>query len=248
VSGSRDLRMAFALAMLAHGLLAAVVVAPFSPPALELEPLFQAGDTCVAVSFVPATPPVEAAPVPPPRVEPPPDPNPAPEPQPVLPPPPEPAPEPEPEPELEPEPPPEPDREPVIDRAAAPEPVPAAPPPPAVAFETKPDAPVAPAEQAPEAGDARQKGVLALTEADLDVRPHYPLGARMRGEEGTVALRVAVNDAGRATRVAVERTSGFPSLDEAAESAVRKATFVARGTARTLSGEVSLCIRFELVN
>ena len=51
--------------------------------------------------------------------------------------------------------------------------------------------------------------------------PPYPAHALQKGWEGTVLLRVWVDEAGRVTRVEVARSSGHPILDGAAATAVR---------------------------
>lgn len=51
--------------------------------------------------------------------------------------------------------------------------------------------------------------------------PEYPEAARQRGEEGDVFLLVGFNGQGRAVSAQLERTSGFPLLDQAALGAVR---------------------------
>lgn len=57
-------------------------------------------------------------------------------------------------------------------------------------------------------------------------RPAYPLAARRRGDQGTVLIRVLVSADGLAASVGLEKTSGHPSLDEAALSAVKSWRFV----------------------
>ena len=57
-------------------------------------------------------------------------------------------------------------------------------------------------------------------------RPAYPLAARRRGDQGTVLIRVLVTVEGFAASVGLEKTSGFPSLDEAALTAVKYWRFV----------------------
>lgn len=57
-------------------------------------------------------------------------------------------------------------------------------------------------------------------------RPAYPLAARRRGDQGTVLLRVLVTADGLAASVGLEKTSGYPSLDEAALAAVKSWRFV----------------------
>lgn len=51
--------------------------------------------------------------------------------------------------------------------------------------------------------------------------PRYPLAARRNGEQGTVTLRVLVDREGMLASVAIEKTSGFALLDNAAREAVR---------------------------
>jgi protein TonB len=57
-------------------------------------------------------------------------------------------------------------------------------------------------------------------------RPAYPLAARRRGDQGTVLIRVLVTADGVATSVGLEKTSGHPSLDEAALAAVKSWRFI----------------------
>ena len=57
-------------------------------------------------------------------------------------------------------------------------------------------------------------------------RPNYPLAARRRGDQGTVLVRVVVTTEGLAASVALEKTSGHTSLDEAALVAVKSWRFV----------------------
>ena len=57
------------------------------------------------------------------------------------------------------------------------------------------------------------------------IKPNYPIGARRRGEEGTVILDVTVASDGSAKAVSRVSTSGFPELDDAAERAAERARF-----------------------
>lgn len=73
----------------------------------------------------------------------------------------------------------------------------------------------------------------ALVEARLDTAyldnptPVYPPMSRRLGEEGTVLLRVNVGESGAVTQVALERSCGYPRLDEAARKAVAGWRFLA---------------------
>lgn len=57
-------------------------------------------------------------------------------------------------------------------------------------------------------------------------RPAYPPAARRRGDQGTVLVRVVVTTEGLAASVALQKTSGHPSLDDAALAAVKSWRFV----------------------
>lgn len=57
-------------------------------------------------------------------------------------------------------------------------------------------------------------------------KPQYPLAARRRGDHGTVLVRVLVTAEGTAASVNLEKSSGFPALDEAAVNAVKSWRFV----------------------
>jgi len=55
--------------------------------------------------------------------------------------------------------------------------------------------------------------------------PRYPSESRRSREQGLVSLRVLIDELGHAREVRVERSSGFPRLDEAARLAVARAVF-----------------------
>lgn len=81
------------------------------------------------------------------------------------------------------------------------------------------------------------------------VEPTYPPAARRAGEEGTVRLKVLVDEKGRPKDVSVATSSGFARLDEAAVAAVRKWRFVAatNGT-NPISAWTQVAITFRLTN
>lgn len=56
-------------------------------------------------------------------------------------------------------------------------------------------------------------------------RPNYPEAARREGWEGTVILRVLVDQEGRSSSIEVSRSSGFDTLDRAAAEAVKSWRF-----------------------
>ena len=79
------------------------------------------------------------------------------------------------------------------------------------------------------------------------VEPTYPPAARRAGEEGTVRLKVLVDEKGRPRDVTVANSSGFSRLDQAAIEAVRKWRFVAAtdGT-NPISAWTQVAITFRL--
>jgi protein TonB len=218
-------------------------------------PARQALDGPIAVTMVQAAPAAPAAAPAPPSAPPetPPEPTPVPEVAPVL----EPKPvltEPAPEvPAVPPEPPPAPAPVPQVDPEPAP--APEAPAASAVASSAVPDGPVgpesvagsvsgapglSPAEGSPSGGSG---GAAPLS----SIHPRYPMGSRIRGEEGPVRLSVKIDGRGRPIQTEVVRSSGFFALDAAAVKAVKGARFVAPapGASRE-SFQTELTIRFQL--
>lgn len=79
--------------------------------------------------------------------------------------------------------------------------------------------------------------------------PDYPQSARWEGEEGTVLLRVLVNGSGLPEKITVARSSGYTSLDRAAEKAVQQWRFTP-GTrdGKPVAMQVEIPIRFRLTD
>lgn len=106
-----------------------------------------------------------------------------------------------------------------------PKPQPPKPPPPQPVQRQTVPIPVAPQAQAPATSpipkvvQASQLGFL------IPPNPAYPAPARRAGQQGTVMVRVLVDIAGRPAQVSLRASSGHPSLDESALSAVRAAQF-----------------------
>ncbi|MCD8139633.1 MAG: TonB family protein [Planctomycetaceae bacterium] len=74
--------------------------------------------------------------------------------------------------------------------------------------------------------EARSRGVIQRIRPLGALVPEYPQGARRRGEEGEVLVSAAIDAAGRCAWATVERSSGYPDLDNAALDTVRRASFV----------------------
>lgn len=81
------------------------------------------------------------------------------------------------------------------------------------------------------------------------VEPTYPSASRRASEEGTVRLKVLVDEKGRPRDVAIATSSGFARLDQAAMEAVRKWRFVAAtdGT-NPVSAWTQVAITFRLTS
>lgn len=78
-------------------------------------------------------------------------------------------------------------------------------------------------------------------------RPNYPLAARRRGDQGTVYVRVLVTAEGVAGNARIEKSSGFPSLDDAALNAVRSWRFVpARQAGQAIESPYVVPVLFRL--
>ncbi|MEW6591746.1 MAG: energy transducer TonB, partial [Pseudomonadota bacterium] len=80
-------------------------------------------------------------------------------------------------------------------------------------------------------------------------KPPYPSISRRMGEEGEVRLRVQVDAAGNAQQVEIERSSGYPRLDQAALDTVKRWRFVpARQGEQAVAAAVIVPIQFTLRN
>ncbi len=79
--------------------------------------------------------------------------------------------------------------------------------------------------------------------------PVYPPSALRRGEQGNVMLRVSVSADGAPLAVDMAVTSGYPSLDRAAEAAVRQWRFnPARRDGIAVAAIADVPVRFRLSN
>jgi len=227
-----ELAASFVAAVLLHALLlfGFRLETPARPLAMSEEP------SPVEVSLVEAAPapPAAAAPTPP---------EPAPEP-----------PVPQPTPEM-PTPPPEPSPTPEVETMPAPEstPAPARPKPAPRRQEQRHlshSAAGAAAALAGAASHGATNGPLSSHASYLsNPKPDYPEEARRRRQQGVVLVSVEVGADGRASEVALARSSGFPLLDEAAVQAVRRWMFdPARATGLPVPSRVEVPVRFSLAD
>jgi len=111
------------------------------------------------------------------------------------------------------------------------------------------------ASSAPAPASRTQSREAPYTEASVNVSygfnppPKYPRIARRRGWQGRVLLRVSVSPEGYSEAVAVQSSSGYEELDEAAIEAVRKWRFnpAKRGDTAVI-GSAIVPIYFTLEN
>ena len=81
----------------------------------------------------------------------------------------------------------------------------------------------------------------------IDAQTVYPLGARLRGEEGAVHILVYISVDGRIDDLEISRSSGFTALDRAAERAVRRTRFKpATRLDQPVAGQLTITIKFSL--
>jgi protein TonB len=96
-------------------------------------------------------------------------------------------------------------------------------------------------------GAIAQNGTASPIE--MSIAPHYPVGSRIRGEEGIVKVQVLVAENGTPLKTSVLTSSGFSALDQAALKAVSKAKFKpAIAAGKPMQSEAQLTFRFCLEN
>jgi protein TonB len=95
-------------------------------------------------------------------------------------------------------------------------------------------APAQPTQQATTAAPQ----TLSIFQVSYSVRPVlvYPVRERRAGHHGTTQIRAYIDASGVPQQVVVERSSGYPTLDEAAVDAMRKARVNTGGRAFTVTG------------
>ncbi len=77
--------------------------------------------------------------------------------------------------------------------------------------------------------------------------PPYPWASLARGEEGLVLLAVTVDKSGRPSQVEIEKSSGFPMLDESSLKTIRRWKFdPAHIGMLTVESKIKIPVRFVL--
>ena len=80
-------------------------------------------------------------------------------------------------------------------------------------------------------------------------RPNYPENARRKGREGTVLLRVLVNEEGQAKTIEINKSSGDDSLDRAAREAIQRWRFIpARYGQKAVESWIRIPVDFRLAD
>lgn len=109
-----------------------------------------------------------------------------------------------------------------------------------------PRPPVAASAPAP-AVAPRQARVDAPPRPRKSIKPDYPKGARLRGEQGDVQLEIEVTASGAVGEVKVVSSSGYPELDEAAVRAVKAAHFTpAKRGRQSVASTAKITLTFKL--
>ena len=83
---------------------------------------------------------------------------------------------------------------------------------------------------------AAQDAQRRLDPAYPNYQPAYPDAAQVNGEQGDVILRLKVSDTGRVRGVAVQHSSGFPDLDNAAVAGVMSWRYLPADSSTELDG------------
>lgn len=75
-------------------------------------------------------------------------------------------------------------------------------------------------------------------------KPHYPLSSRRLREEGQVMVRLCIDSAGKVEKAHIQKSSGYPKLDQSALSALSKWRFSTSSPLFSRSFEE--CFRFPV--
>ena len=96
-------------------------------------------------------------------------------------------------------------------------------------------------------GDFGEKGVTTPAQIAGLTKPNYPSYSRRHGEEGTAIISVEILPNGKRGSIRLVNSSGYARLDEAAISAVQRATFIpAKADGEAVSSSKRLVFTFKL--
>lgn len=91
------------------------------------------------------------------------------------------------------------------------------------------------------------KGVLTQATPVVGIRATYPRSSQRRGHQGTVVLSIQVLKNGKAGRVKIITSSGYPRLDEAAVKAAKAANYSpAEQFGKAVESQLTQPVTFEL--
>lgn len=109
------------------------------------------------------------------------------------------------------------------------------------------DVPMQPSQNAITASESAGGAPAQELKASKRVEPAYPPQSRRAGEEGSVRLRILVDERGVPREVQIVKGSGFTRLDEAAKEAVRKWRFIAATNgSQAITAWTQVAITFRL--
>jgi protein TonB len=102
-----------------------------------------------------------------------------------------------------------------------------------------------PSPSSPSPGSSRD--VIMAPRPLSAIDPLFPIGSRIRGEQGDVRFQIWISASGRLERTQILQTSGYPALDEAAERALTKTRFAPRNVnGSAVPGTLTITVRFRL--
>jgi len=100
-------------------------------------------------------------------------------------------------------------------------------------------------------GTGLGESAVALTQVRYrdTPRPDYPESARREGRQGSVLLRVLVDEQGRSKKIEINRSSGSETLDRAATEAIKRWRFIpARYGDQPVKSWIRIPVDFSLVD
>lgn len=109
-------------------------------------------------------------------------------------------------------------------------------------------APAAAYEFPPGAGDFQPNPGSHPNPAAHEVRGHwyYPSASQLKHEEGTVGLKISLTDEGTMRDAVIEKSSGFPRLDEAALQYAREKYQYSPAAGEDMPEIARLTVKFDL--